>query len=84
MKDVLGKTMKDQITGFQGVVTGRCEYLTGCHQLLLSPKMEKGGKPECAEWFDEQRCLPVRAKRIVLDNSKTPGFDKPAPQGRRR
>ena len=27
----LGVTVKDKITEFSGIVTGRCEYITGCH-----------------------------------------------------
>jgi hypothetical protein len=31
----LGVTVKDVIHGFEGVVTGRCQYLTGCTQYLV-------------------------------------------------
>lgn len=27
----LGLEVKDIVTGFRGIITGRCEYLTGCH-----------------------------------------------------
>lgn len=76
---ILGKTFTDKITGFTGVCTGRVEYLTGCHQLLLSPKAD-GGKPPEACWFDEQRCEHVvGVPQIVIDNGANPGCDTPAP-----
>lgn len=77
-KAVLGCRYRDVVTGFEGVATGRCEYLTGCNQVLLAPRSE-GGKPAEASWFDEQRLEGVVAEQIVLDNSASPGFDKPAP-----
>ena len=72
---ILGATYKDKITGFKGIATGHCRYLTGCHQTLLAPKKAD----QESKWFDDQRLEPVGDKVIKLDNSKTPGFDKPAP-----
>jgi hypothetical protein len=81
MKFAFGTTAKDQITGFSGVVTGRTEYISGCTQVLLQPKMGKDGKRPDGEWFDEQRLLAVPGvKAIVLDNARTPGSDIPAPK----
>jgi len=31
----LGKIAKDKITGFQGVLTARVEYLTGCNRYCI-------------------------------------------------
>jgi hypothetical protein len=72
----MGHRGRDLITGFEGVVTGHCQYISGCNQVLLSPKVdEKGGKVD-AEWFDEQRVEEIEAEPILLDNGATPGFDK--------
>jgi hypothetical protein len=75
----LGDTAIDQITGFSGVVTGRVQYITGCDQLLLQPMMEADGKQLEARWVDVQRCGLLPSKRIVLDNSRTPGPDVAPP-----
>ena len=32
MKDVMGKEVKDIVTGFKGIVTAKIEYLNGCIQ----------------------------------------------------
>lgn len=51
----LGKVAKDKITGFKGIVTGKAEYLTGCTQLCLTPKVGESGGIIPSEWIDESR-----------------------------
>lgn len=81
MNDRLGRTYKDTITGFEGVATGHCEYLTGCNQTLLAPPLTDGGKLPDSHWFDDQRLTVVPGKaRVLLDNGQAPGFDKAAPK----
>lgn len=79
MRIELGWTAKDKITGFQGVVTGRAEYLTGCNQLLVVPPLGADGSPREPHWYDEQRLDRIGDDKVTLDNGKTPGFDKAAP-----
>ena len=77
----LGTEVKDKITGFKGIATGRCEYLTGCTQWLIIPtKLTKEGKRPEGEWFDEQRLIIVSKKVITIDNTATPGCDISAPK----
>lgn len=52
---MLGKLVKDRISGFSGIVTGRSEYLWGCVQYCVTPKVDKEGLRRDSEWFDEQR-----------------------------
>jgi hypothetical protein len=81
MKAILGATARDIITGFSGVVVGRVEYLTGCNQALLQPKVKDDGALVESVWIDEQRLEPVAGvARVKLDNGATPGFDRPAPK----
>lgn len=76
----LGVTAKDKITGFQGVVTGRCEYISGCDQALLIPKVDEKGSHRDGHWFDVQRLEVIPSEpTITLDNGATPGCDMPAP-----
>lgn len=51
----LGKKARDRITGFEGTLTGRAEYLTGCTQYALAPRVGDDGKIQATEWFDEGR-----------------------------
>jgi len=50
----LGKKGKDKITGFEGIIIGRCAYLYGCTQYCLTPKAVKGETKD-SEWFGEGR-----------------------------
>jgi hypothetical protein len=77
----LGKNYRDRVTGFEGMATGHVRYMTGCNQVLLAPRVGKDGKVPDSQWFDEQR-LEVADKKpaLVLDNTRTPGPDKPAPK----
>lgn len=76
MNIVFGKTYKDVVTGFVGVATGYCNYISGCNTVLLVPKVEKDNKLLEGNWFDEQRCLELNnTENIYLDNSKSTGGD---------
>lgn len=78
--NILGSTVKDRITGFSGVVTGRVEYLTGCTQCLVAPVVSKDGAHRDSQWFDEQRLAVVKRPKIQFDNRTTPGADRSAPK----
>lgn len=80
MTTMLGTTQRDKITGFQGVVTGYCEYISGCNQALLVPAVGEKGEFKEPHWFDVQRLERVGVEVVILDNGKTPGFDKAAPK----
>ncbi len=53
--EFFGKEAKDKITGFKGIITGRIDYLYGCSQYCLNPPLDKDGKKQNIEWFDEGR-----------------------------
>ena len=48
----LGYTYRDKVSGFRGVCTGTAQYLSGCNQAVLSPKVKADGSLERGEWFD--------------------------------
>jgi len=52
--------VKDCVTGFEGIVTARSEYLTGCRQYLVTPtKLKDDGETLNSIWFDEDRLTGV-------------------------
>src|SRR4051812_2966422 len=69
----LGDRVREVVTGKQGVVTGYCEYLWGCEQLLVyidPPAFISGDKePEQkTEWYDISRlALVERAAVHAID-----------------
>ena len=50
----LGVRIKDRVTGFEGIVTARVEYLNGCIQYCITPKMgeDKEAKMPAGEYVD--------------------------------
>lgn len=76
----LGQKGRDRVTGFEGIVTGVCNYLSGCNQALLVPRVGADGAYRAGEWFDVQRVEITEASMLTLDNSRTPGPDREAPK----
>jgi hypothetical protein len=76
----LGDTVKDVITNFTGVVTGIVEYISGCNQALVTPRVKADGSREDGCWFDLQRLVvDPEMPRVQLDNGATPGADAAPP-----
>jgi hypothetical protein len=75
-----GVTVVDKITGFNGIVTGRADYITGCNQYLVQPKTDGDGKHVDSRWFDEHRLTAKEdVDRVVLEPVEVPGACEPAP-----
>lgn len=65
MEIKLGSFAQDRISGFEGVVTAKTIYITGCVRYAIEPRgLDKEGKPQEAQWFD--------AVRLVVNELQTP------------
>lgn len=73
---MLGDVAKDEITGFQGIVTGHARYVTGCDQLCVQSGVGTDGKPGECQWFDIGRLALVQANPLGLQ--RTPTDEVPA------
>lgn len=75
----MGKQAKCKLTGFNGIITGYCQYVTGCDQVLITPKMTDNKYPE-GQWLDVNRIeVKSNSKAIVLDTEVDKGaMDNPA------
>lgn len=79
MASLLGRTVVDQITGFRGVVTGEVKYVTGCNQVLVTPRCKEDGTAQDARWFDVDRVtVDVDVAPVVIRVTAS-GPDLPAP-----
>lgn len=74
----MGQKVKDKITGFTGVVTARCQYISGCNQSLVQPPVKDDGTFVDSKWFDEDRLEALDAPKVAVEVTN-PGFDIPAP-----
>ena len=51
----LGMKYRDLLTGFEGIASGFCTYITGCNQALIQPRSHEMHKKPDPVWIDEQR-----------------------------
>ncbi|MDD5358234.1 MAG: hypothetical protein PHX80_03755 [Candidatus Nanoarchaeia archaeon] len=79
MKYELGQEVKDIITGFSGIITGRCEYLTGCNHYAIQSRTLKDGKPADYEWLDESRLEPTGESLKNYVSPRTSGPEQNPP-----
>lgn len=76
----LGKEGKDKITGFSGVLTSWCEFLTGCNRYCIQPTELKDGRPIEGIYFDEAQIEIIGSGILAKDvTSKKPGACSPDP-----
>jgi hypothetical protein len=76
----LGTTVSDVISGFKGVVTGVVNYLSGCSQAFVVPRVGDDGRFVDGQWFDLQRLVVEPVPKVELNNGATPGFDAAPPR----
>lgn len=68
----LGQTVKDELTGFKGIVEAITNYLNGCCQALVRPKFKsKDEEYPKAAWIDvEQLVVAKGTKTLTLKKRK--------------
>lgn len=66
----LGDRVRDWVTGLEGIATARVEYLGGCIQYCVQPKVGKEGK------MMESHCFDV-GRLEVIDNPDDPDSRDP-------
>jgi len=62
----LGQRVRDVVTGFEGIVVSRVEYLSGCVQYCVKPHVGEDGKMLEGEYIDEQRIEIVGDGKTVI------------------
>lgn len=50
--DLLGVTVRDRVTGFEGMVTSQTRYLAGCDRVEVTPPVGRNGKLREKGWCD--------------------------------
>lgn len=68
----LGERVKSRLTDFEGTVSGRAVYLSGCVQVLVTARTLKNGDPN-EVWFDETQVVGTLAKPARRPAKETGG-----------
>lgn len=42
----LGDKVRDKVTGYEGIATSKTEFLNGCIQVEVTPKIKRGSNPK--------------------------------------
>lgn len=75
----LGQVVRDLITGYEGVVIGRTEWLNGCVRYVVQSQKLKDGIPLQEHNFDEQQIEAVKGKKPVKTLKKPTGGPRKDP-----
>jgi hypothetical protein len=78
----LGKQAKDKVTGFEGIIIGKINYLFGCAQYGIAPK-SVDGKINDTNWFDEGR-VEITGQGVAPEEVKAEkdgGVNRDTPRG---
>ena len=70
----LGQKVRDKVTGFDGIVVAKINYISGCSQCGINPQVKSGEKyPDCT-YIDNCR-LEVIGEGVSMDDLelKEPG-----------
>jgi hypothetical protein len=51
----MGNKVRDLVSGIEGIITGRTEWLNGCVQFIVTPPLDKDGKKQDMLWVDWQQ-----------------------------
>lgn len=77
----LGCKAEDIITGREGIITAKIEYINGCIQFCITPKVDKDGKAPEPLWVDWQRvkvCDEGVRSQFFSNPTGGPASDAPA------
>ena len=69
----LGSKLKCKVTGFEGIATGHCEYITGCDTYCLNPGIDKDGKLQDTKWFDDMVLKVLEENAVIIEKHEKPG-----------
>lgn len=75
----IGDRARDTITGYEGIVVARTEWLNKCIRLTIQTEELKDGKPIENYTFDEEQVALVRAGAHVSQKPAQTGGPTPEP-----
>lgn len=76
--EAMGMEAIDTITGFYGTITGYAQYITGCDQVCLTPKVKEDGKMPQGQYIDINRIKLTGGNKKTVDTKENKGaMDSP-------
>lgn len=75
----LGNKVKDEITGFEGIVISKVIHINGCVRYEVKSQKLKDGKTIESEWIDEGQLICEKKAKAKKAEEETPGGPGPVP-----
>jgi hypothetical protein len=72
----LGDKVRDKITGHEGIVIARTEWLYGCVRYVVQGQTLHEGKPTEPHTFDEDQLVVLKADALNDSEEKPAGGDR--------
>jgi len=79
MEIELGNKVRDKVTGFEGIAIAKIEYINGCIQFCVKPKVKEDGKMPDGEYIDVDD-LEIVYKGIIIEVDSTGGPQRDYPR----
>lgn len=80
--ELMGCSVRDVVTGVEGVCESICFDLYGCIQATVKPLgLDDKGQPKQSHWYDVKRLIAISAPVMALPDFSKPEIgaaDKPA------
>lgn len=70
----LGSKVRDTITGLEGTVVAKTEWMNGCWRITIQPNQLKDGKPVDSTTFDVEQLELIKAS--TAKEAKPHGGDR--------
>lgn len=84
MRLELGDEVRDVVTGYQGIIVTRSEFLNKCVRHAVQSQELKDGKPVDSQYFDEEQLEIVTAQKIRSPKVVQTGGPRDVPSAVRR
>lgn len=76
----LGTKLRCTITGFEGTAIAKCEYLNGCIQYCVKPKVKADGKFPEGQYIDQDQLeKAIETKKVKFKKNNTAGPQQNTP-----
>ena len=69
----LGDKVRDKISGLEGIITSRIEFLNGCVQYGIQPPVTPDGTMREVEYIDEEQLEHIEEKKKSIKKNDTGG-----------
>jgi hypothetical protein len=66
-----GDRVRDEVTGFTGIITAEANYMNGSHQFLVEPAVSPAGAHQAGAWFEARRLIEA-PENIVFYGATPP------------